>query len=790
MSLFLAWVVFPLVMSLLSLGLGLLVDIVAGVRLRGTLLLPAGFAALIVVSGLTSMSGATAPLTIPTVVSLAVLGLLLKVRRASTFDDWPALAAVAVYAVFAAPVVLSGSATFTGWIKLDDGATWLAFADRLADHGRNVSGLAHSSYEVTLAHNLGNGYPVGAFVPLGVGGALVPEDLAWLIQPFMAFGAALLALAVYDLVSRVVERRALRALVAFVAAQGALYYGYALWGGIKEVVAAPLIALVAAFAGDLLRKDSSLRAAVPLAVASSAVVGVQSFGGAAWLVPILLPAAVLLVVDKGIGFTVRSTGVFAAVSLALSIPTIATAGTWAGELRASAVATGAELGNLLAPLKLVQGMGIWPVGDFRTSPHDLGPVYALIAVAVLAAAAGLVLSVRRRAPELPLFVASGVVSGVVLTQLGSPWIGGKALATAAPALVAAAMVGACWLLESGRRVEGVVVATALTGGVLWSNVLQYHDVSLAPRPQLRALETIGERYAGQGPALMTEYTPYGTRYFLRALDAEGAGDLRWNLIPLRSGKGLDKGADANIDDFQTDAVLAYRTLVLRRSATESRPPSVYRLAERGRFYDVWQRPDSGAPPILEHLPLGNRLQPAAVPSCDDVRRLVRMAGATGTLATVMRPNPRIFDLSAVSVPADWSSDPYFPGAVLPTGAGEAATIVRVPRTGRYTFFLGGSFRDGLAVYVDARRIFSGRHQLNWFGKYTPLGDVRLRRGRHLVLLRYGASDFRPGSGGRQQSFGPLVFAPDFGALPVTYVRAQDATSLCGKRLDWIEAFAS
>ncbi len=138
------------------------------------------------------------------------------------------VAAFAVFIVFAAPVVLTGKATFTGWIKLDDGATWLAFADRLVEAGRNTTALAPSSYEVTLAHNLGNGYPVGAFVPLGASGKLVHEDIAWLLQPYMAFGAALLAL--YDLVSRVVDRRGLRAIVAFVGAQRALYYGYALGG--------------------------------------------------------------------------------------------------------------------------------------------------------------------------------------------------------------------------------------------------------------------------------------------------------------------------------------------------------------------------------------------------------------------------------------------------------------------------------------------------------------------------------------------------------------------------------
>ena len=81
---------------------------------------------------------------------------------------------------------LSGEATFAGYIKLDDTATWLALTDRVMEHGRSLDGLAPSTYEATLAFNLADGYPVGVFLPLGVGGALLGEDIAWLVQPYMA----------------------------------------------------------------------------------------------------------------------------------------------------------------------------------------------------------------------------------------------------------------------------------------------------------------------------------------------------------------------------------------------------------------------------------------------------------------------------------------------------------------------------------------------------------------------------------------------------------------------------
>ena len=51
-----------------------------------------------------------------------------------------------MFAVFAAPVVLSGEPTVAGFIKLDDTATWLAFTDRIMEHGRDLDGLAPSTY--------------------------------------------------------------------------------------------------------------------------------------------------------------------------------------------------------------------------------------------------------------------------------------------------------------------------------------------------------------------------------------------------------------------------------------------------------------------------------------------------------------------------------------------------------------------------------------------------------------------------------------------------------------------
>src|SRR5919198_462117 len=291
------WLGLPLVLGLLSLGCGRLLEVACGARIPGALLVPAGLAVVVLVGQVTTLTDATAELTLPLVVVLAAVGLLLMASRPSApLDRWALAAAVGVYAAYAAPVVLSGEATFAGYIKLDDTATWLALSDRLLDHGREVHGLAPSTYEATVDNYFGSGYPIGAFVPLSLARAVLRQDAAWLVQPLLAFLAALLALALYSLVGGPIRSPRARATVAFLAAQPALLYAYSLWGGIKELAAAWLLA-------------------------------VGSLGAGLWLI---VPFALLVVVwwRRARLDAVVAVAKLVALTLALSIPTLLSAGTF------------------------------------------------------------------------------------------------------------------------------------------------------------------------------------------------------------------------------------------------------------------------------------------------------------------------------------------------------------------------------------------------------------------------------------------------------------------------------
>ena len=789
MDLLVAWVAVPLLLAALCLGAGLLVERLAGERLPGAALVPLGLCAIVVAGVLATAVAALALITTPLVVCAAFAGFVWgRPLRDLRPEPWTAVAAVAVFAVFAAPIVASGAATFAGYVKLDDTATWLALTDRIMGHGRDISALPPSTYEATLAFNLGQGYPIGSFIPLGVAHEVTRLDSAWAFQPYLAFLGATLALGLTALVRPIVRSAPGAAIAAFLAAQAALLYGYYLWGGVKEIATAGILATVALLAARAaLSRDVGARALLPLAVTAAALLGVLGLGGAVWLVTPLAASVAVARTAVGLGPAIRRAVAVAAEVAVLSIPLLA-AGTILPPT-SSPLTSGDALGNLHRPLRAFQVVGVWPVGDFRGSPTGTasGVTGALIAIAIAAAAVGAWRAWRAREPALLLFGLGGLASGLAILIIGSPWVGAKALATASVCLPALAATGGIVLCRGTWRPLGVLLVAVLAAGILWSNALAYHEVNLAPRSQLGELETIGGRISGEGPTLMTEYQPYGVRHFLRDAAPEGASELRRRPDLLLSGHGLPKGGYADTDRFELASIAQYRTLVLRRSPSQSRPPSPYRLTWRGHYYEVWQRPPTAARTVIDHLGLGRGPEPAAVPRCAAVRALARKAGRGGSLAAVPRRSVLAFPSPAFSHPRRWqlAGDRT---ELFPDGAGTLERGIDVPRRGAYAVWLGGGVRTEVDLLVDGREVGSVSDQLENAGQYVELGTARLSRGAHRIAIRFHGPDLAPGSGGTAPPIGAIVFSPeDTADTRVLRFSPARARSLCGRRWDWVEA---
>jgi hypothetical protein len=818
--LILSWVLFPLVLAAIGLGWGAIVERASGSKVNDALLLPLGLAAALVVAGTLTAFSATAPAAVVVVGVGAAAGLLLAWRRLLNLDRWPLLAAAGVLLAYGAPVLLSGQATFTGIIKLDDTGTWFNIVDNIMSHGRSVAGQLPSTF--TLNFEQANpAYPLGSFALLGAARGLTGIDVAWVFQPYMAVCAAAVALCLYALMEPAISSKKIRALLAFLAAQSALLYGYSLWGAGKELTAAFLLVLGVALAIPMLaRRPTRPRELLPLALAAGALIQTLGAGAAGWVAPALaLVAGAWLVRGwraQGPRPSLVSIAWLSGLTAACLVPVWAVLGGFFSNkgglfsnLFSSGQSTHTRLGNLIHPLSPFQVAGIWPVGDFRLTAPTL-PSALLIGLVLIMAIGALFVGVRRRQFGLPLYVAVALIGCVVIyLSGGTPWVTDKALAISSPALLAAALTAAGMLWS--RRRAGVVVVAALAGGVLWSNVLAYHDVTLAPRPRMAELQHIGNLVAGKGPTFINEYEIYADRHFLRAGAPVEPAEYRSVQLPLRSGLTLTESAWADIDSFPLSTLYPYRSIVTRRSPAESRPPSIYRLVWQGRYYELWQRPVHPATRILEHVPYGESnalaycgnsargpteplcsVDPVAIPSCKQVQTLARQAlREHATLLAYQRPEPIVARGDQTLWATGWIHE-VGAHTLIPTGPGEAVGHIAIARGQSYELWLGGIFARGFDVSVDGRHVGRLKNELSGFAAYVHVADLFLSPGVHTFVMTYPHADLGPGSGLNEfTSLSAIALEPrESPPRQMISVAPQQAAQLCGRPVDWIELVRS
>lgn len=762
---------FPLVLGALCLGCGSILARAAGAAIPAPLLLPCGFAAIVVVTSLATAFSPTAPLALPAVVGLAAAGLALLPRRLPGPDVWIAAAAALVTVLlYGWPVVAAGDPTFAGYVKLDDTATFLAFADHVLDHGRDLSHLPPSTYEATLAVNVANGYPLGSILPLAVGSRLIGVDPAWVWQPYISFGAGLLTFSLFALARPLLGSRWWSAAVAVVGSQSALLLGYALWGGVKEVVAVALLAAAATTVGSLVVQ--SPRGQLVPAACLAAFIGVMSLAGTVWL----LPLAAVGAFAAGRSRRLRGGAALLALTAALALPSALEADSFLRRDNVSSFRSGEELGNLVGSLPVQQVLGIWPAADFRMEAEHPKATAALLVLAATGVLLGLITITRRRDLRTVGLVTSAALGGTLFVALGSPWVGGKSLAIASPIVLFVAALGVADL-RSRLRVVATALLVLLVVGVGWSTARAQDGAWLAPYGQLRELEAIGNRFTGVGPALMTEYQPYGVRHFLRKLDAEGASELRRRRVPLATGLLLEKAQYADIDEFELrELTSTYPLLVLRRSPVASRPPGAYELVLRGEWYDVWRRTRAPAP----HMSLGTTFQPVGVPDCEALAGFA----ARSTLVTPVIAPAVLVGLDPATLPRGWRAGSPGTGTALP-GTDEALTVtISVPADGVYSLWVGGSTRFRVRATIDGAPLAGVGQHINRTGMWMRLGRARISAGPHEVVLELDRETGASTAGSDQFPIGPVVLAGETTGALVR--RAFDAPRVCALAADWYE----
>ncbi len=449
----------------------------------------------------------------------------------------------------------------------------------------------------------------------------------------------------------------------------------------------------------------------------------------------------------------------------------------------SVLTSSTDLGNLAHELPHWELFGIWPNGDFRFSPVDLNLTFVLIGVALTSAGLGVMWAIRRRRYAPLLLLAGNTVAALFLFSRASPYASAKVMVIVSLSAVTAEMLGPAALHDSGRRIEAWALAMVITAGVLWTNMLGYHDASVAPRARLAELSVIGTRFAGQGPAffnLSDEFAGYFLRKEAPTDPALGPPQVRPGLVPPPGRRAWDP------DDLALNYAEFFHLFVLGRSPLTSRPPANYELADAGRFYEVWQR--TGSPQVLAHIPLGTGLSPAAVPSC----RLVRATAARAKqlkaeLATVVRPAvPTLIPTHTIR-PPNWGLDASDPFVLIPRDQpGAMVGALAVPAAGRYDINVEANLSQKLLVTVDGHRVGSIEYQLGPPGQVVRVATTALSAGSHRIAIIRPANNLTPGDGGTSRMIGLITLSPSGSVPSVTVVSPSRARSLCGRWLDWLE----
>jgi len=772
----LSWLVYPLVLAALGGGWGVLLEKGMGTKVHDALVIPLGLAGVLVVAGFFTAFSGSAPAATPVCAVGAVVGLAWG-QPWRRLHRWPALAAVGVLVMYGLPVLLSGHATFLGYLRLDDSATWFDITDNIMAHGRSIAGLQPSTYTLVMSGDVGPAYPLGAFTVLGVSRALTGIDVAWVFQPYLACCGAAISLCVYALAEPLIASPRKRALAAFLAAQPALLYGYSLWGGIKELTSALLLVLGMALAANVIaRRPERGRELLGLAVAAGGLLITLSVGAGAWLVPAL---AIVLGswlwrawgererVRQWLRGPLVSTVWLAGLTAACAVPLWAVLHSFlsndAGLFSAGQDAA-TRLGNLIQPLSGYQLAGIWTIGDFRLTAPSF-PTAPLVAIVILVALATVAVTVRRRKFGLAGYVTVALLGCLIFSLAGStPWVMGKALAICSPALLTAAIVGAVMLW--GRSPFAIVLVAVLAAGVIASNLSGYHDVLLAPRDRLAELQRIGDLVSGKGPTFVNDYEVYADRHFLRNGAPIEPAEYRQADLPTTNGVLLVKTAYADLDSFSIQTLLPYRSIVVRNSPVESRPPSLWHLVWSGTYYQLYQRAAHPTTRIVNTVPLGDQRQypycgdaenavtlplcsiaPAAVPPCKLVRQLGAEArSVNGRLVAYQRPLPIVIRGDDLQWPGAWAHDDIG-HSLTPYTPGTAVARIAVTSTQDYEFWLGGSFTRGFQVSVDGHSIGQAKDEIFDIDGYVPMAKLHLTAGVHTIDITYPPADiWTPGTG--------------------------------------------
>jgi hypothetical protein len=778
-------------MWLSSLGCGLALERLLGLRVANALLLPAGLCVSLVLVLPGYAAGAGDVLAIVLLAGVALLGLIFARGGllARLNPGWAGAAGLAVYLLYMAPVIAHGHWTWSGYDFVNDSGFEMLLAEHVKGYGTTLGLIPETSAREFLSSYLSSGYPMGTQALLGTFSGLTSTPVAVLYQGFISGLAATAGIALASATSRLLGGwRA--ALVASVAVSANLTLQYALQGGIKEIGLLATLCAMVALAEEASAQRRPYAGAALVAVGAAAALATYNAVAIPYLGSLALFLALGLLFVRRVRFGRAWLGPAAfglTLTALLAIPTLITLRTFFNVAQAGQGAAGVgatQLGQLLRPLPLSQISGVWLAGEYRfpVIPEPAATLTIVATVAIfLLILPGVWQGLRRRSIAPLLLLGAVALVLLIVYPRVSPYAKGKLLAIGGPSVLLAALVALAAV--RGRLAPlAVLLAGALSVAVLASDVLSYSWDHVAPTRRMEAIERTGDHFKGEGLVLWNEFEEYA-KYFARAAKISVPFEaLTPQQVQLRNPTYF-YGRYFDLDEELLSFVEGYPLIVTRRSPSASRPPANYVLAYANQFYLGWRR--HSRPQVLEHLPLQRPFSPAAPAPCRELHGLAARAPRGSRLIAAEPPELRYFEpLHARDRSYGWGIDPADPGAVLPNLPGHASGLLRVTG-GRYGVWVQGDFPRRVYVAVDGRIAGSVSGQ-NTPGQWLKAATVLLSPGAHRVQVfrKAGRNHLGPGEWGIG-TIGPVALwseAPEH----LRTLSPSDWRPLCGDSLDWVE----
>jgi hypothetical protein len=746
-------IVFPLVLLALSAGGGLLVRRLGAGWLPAGLVVPVGFALLVASCAFATYIDWLAPAAGYLALALALAGFVLE-WRAGTWRwprpegvPWGALAGLVAFAAIGAPTLLTGTPTWTGYTRIVDIGLQMDFAQHLADAGRAAVGN-NSSYHVVVQKLVGFGYPGGGQAALSAIAKLIHTNLAWCYQMYHAFAAGVGALAIYSLLGRLTASRPLRAVGAAVAIQPNLLYAYALEGGIKELTTATLLMTVVAVLAERLPGEGRRLSVLPAAVAISGAFAAFSYGVAPWLGLILAALFALTLAQPNRLRALADWALLGATAIVISLPGLISALTQLRGIAETAVGGTVELGlgNLAAPVPDWSAAGIWLTGDFRFPLVHVTMTHRLDVFVIVFAVLGILYALSRRRWTIAFLGIATPIALAYYIAHSTAWLQFKSFTITGVFALTLAFAGAAALHESRRRglaLLGWLVAAVIAGGVLYGNAIIYHDITLAPAARYHDLAAIGERYAGQGPALFPAFDEYA-EYFLReeqGTSSENPANGEFDLAPGVVEPG-GVGFSLNLNQFLPSYLQKFKLIVQPRGPLSNRAPSNWDLVRQTPYFNVWRRVRP-ATDVYAHLPLSGLPHERTPAICGVLRKDLREAGAGATVAYVPAPTGTQVTPAAGVHPDYWKPAG---GELIAYGAGSDRMAFTLRHAGRYEIWMEGTVGRPLEFLVDGRSVGTLAYEERYPGQSLYVGASELAAGHHTLTIVRGGGSLHPGSG--------------------------------------------